>query len=363
MDGAHFQEKEHIFLASIGGRKCLPLGYVSDEFNNNISRIERKFTRKTFIADNRIFVGPGKRGSLKDKDKTKSEICFGSYEDNFSLGYYTSDGFKPLSSVFYNCTTGKARFITDEVNGTDYNELFSLFLQRILIELENDIHISYISHNTDTLADNNFIFALYNNAFYVGKNQKAIEIGSAKIIEILNKIYETLKSTNAKLKTISPEIVDVYDDRLIEYSEDDDSNAYFRIPAKIAFNSLAEIKGTEFVLDNRFDPLRTWICQNGKNDFCYRIFKSDNKELYFGAFPEQSHYIRFCVENEFLRCVISLYGGQHIWICNLAPSVQSDKLLKDIGLMCDWLNKVEYKISPQELISQTVIPKLDKLET
>jgi len=39
----YYTGREHIFPAGIGGMQKLPQGYVSDEFNNDTSKLEQVF--------------------------------------------------------------------------------------------------------------------------------------------------------------------------------------------------------------------------------------------------------------------------------------------------------------------------------
>lgn len=70
-----FKGREHIIPACIGGKEKLPEGFVSDQANNLFSKLEAEFSRNNpLIAIPRIFLGPGKRGSLSEKKQTKSSV-------------------------------------------------------------------------------------------------------------------------------------------------------------------------------------------------------------------------------------------------------------------------------------------------
>ena len=53
---ASFKTREHIIPKCIGGIECLPLGWVSDEVNNEFSALELEFARngKTIFFLSRI---------------------------------------------------------------------------------------------------------------------------------------------------------------------------------------------------------------------------------------------------------------------------------------------------------------------
>ena len=72
--GLLYKSEEHVFPQALGGKVALPLGYVSDRFNNDISKLEQEFIRDSFIGTIRQFYGPGKKGSLSNSKATKSKI-------------------------------------------------------------------------------------------------------------------------------------------------------------------------------------------------------------------------------------------------------------------------------------------------
>lgn len=72
---ANFQKQEHVIPACIGGKAKLPKGYVSDEVNEMFSKLELDFARNNLLISlNRVFFGPGKRGSLDPNKATESDI-------------------------------------------------------------------------------------------------------------------------------------------------------------------------------------------------------------------------------------------------------------------------------------------------
>jgi len=86
-----FEKEEHIFPAGIGGIQKLPKGYVSDYVNGIVfSKMELGVMRESILAIPRMFEGPGKRGSLSNKNQSKSKIStftFNNEQNKISLGY------------------------------------------------------------------------------------------------------------------------------------------------------------------------------------------------------------------------------------------------------------------------------------
>ena len=67
---ATFSEQEHIFPKCIGGVRCLPLGYVSDEVNQSFSKMELGFARENpIVVTRRMFSPPMGRKKHTNREK------------------------------------------------------------------------------------------------------------------------------------------------------------------------------------------------------------------------------------------------------------------------------------------------------
>lgn len=64
-----YKNQEHVFPAGLGGNIKLPNGYVSDQANKLFSPMELKLLRYSLISVDRMFFGPGDRGSLQSHGK------------------------------------------------------------------------------------------------------------------------------------------------------------------------------------------------------------------------------------------------------------------------------------------------------
>ena len=58
-----FNTTEHVFSAGLGDIMTLPKGFVSLQFNNDISPVELRFMRESLIALPRQILGPGKKAN------------------------------------------------------------------------------------------------------------------------------------------------------------------------------------------------------------------------------------------------------------------------------------------------------------
>jgi len=113
---------EHLIPAGLGGIKKLPKGYVSDQFNNEISKLERRFLRDSIISIPRIFVGPGKRGKLNESKATKSKIQLIINPDgapSFALGYTKLGKVIEIPTLLINTDDGSCSFSFDKNENTN----------------------------------------------------------------------------------------------------------------------------------------------------------------------------------------------------------------------------------------------------
>lgn len=91
---ATFISAEHVFPKCIGGQYCLPKGFVSDQINNDFSKIELTFARENpIIVLNRMFYK--RLGRTKHKNRDKISIFKDVDSSKLTLGYII-DG-KPIS--------------------------------------------------------------------------------------------------------------------------------------------------------------------------------------------------------------------------------------------------------------------------
>ena len=119
----NYKSQEHLFPAAIGGILKLPLGFVSDEFNNDFSSLEGELIKTSLVAVPREIEGPGKRGKLADKYATKSKGALmqnTNDESVFSLGYLKKGKLIDIPSLAINLTTGKL-LLSCDVSDIDFS--------------------------------------------------------------------------------------------------------------------------------------------------------------------------------------------------------------------------------------------------
>ena len=69
-----FEKREHIIPAFMGGMQKLPKGSVCDEINELFSPMEFHVSQHSILALNRMFYGPGKRGS-QNRKRSQADLC------------------------------------------------------------------------------------------------------------------------------------------------------------------------------------------------------------------------------------------------------------------------------------------------
>ncbi|MGC4102356.1 hypothetical protein [Ferruginibacter sp.] len=341
--GLTYISGEHIFPAAIGGIQKLLPGTVSDQFNYDISKLELDFIRKSFVGIARQVEGPGKRGKLADKYATKSPITViqSLNEDStFSLGYIKKGRLYEIPQVLLNTSTSEFSISFDSTTVSNMGQAIAEFKNRCA-DVEN-LRIKNII--CELLTEHQILIGIEENIeenfnCFIATASEEITVSAEKIkaigaslhyngIPLQHKSY--MPQSNGKAK----------------FSFD-----YFRLYGKMAFNFLAFLKGSEFVLSKEFDPPRQWIVTGGDNKFA--SLNKDNyspvKEIGINL-PVACHYILiFKLENKLVASVY-LYEALSVVIelhSNFTQNFSTD------GFICDWKNRKEYRLF--EYIAQKIV--------
>lgn len=105
-EGLRFEKQEHIIPAFLGGKKMLDQGVVSDQANELFSGIEKHVSMESFININRMFLGPGKRGSKNPKKSGNAKVSVMCAPDGkVSLGYILLGKPKQIMQCFLETDT------------------------------------------------------------------------------------------------------------------------------------------------------------------------------------------------------------------------------------------------------------------
>lgn len=328
---ATFNSREHIIPAGIGGRKQLQKGVVSDYANGSFSSIELDFMRNSHISIPRYFLGPGKRGSLSSVNGTESNVCimFNTEEkDKPYLGYVTM-GIPNSIPQFIIKEDGTSCFICSNQHLEDYKSQFSDFTNRLATYDHRYIYIQEKSLMND------FIFGYHKDKWYFSSSEESNYETAKKYIEAIKKNYFYQKT----------EPTEIISKVQVHQSLSFNVNNFERVCAKIVFNYLCHLKGAEFVLDNIFDPIRSWIMNGGENHFSSDFDPSQHHHLteHFNiAYPEFSHKIIILNIGRHLVGMITFYGNHFTRMIKLCE-LKDNNSIYDVYI-CDWKNKIEYSL-------------------
>jgi hypothetical protein len=325
-----YKSEEHIFPAGIGGRATLPKGFVSDEFNNDISKLEQRVIRDSLISVMRVMKGPGKRGKLTEQSETKSEVCVFADRKNpkmYALGYVKKSKTIQLTQLYYD-SKGHGHFL---VSQEELENGIALFKEKC-----NKVDISKIR----TIIDNElpidiFLFGIAvnieeNYEYFFAKNSSNPIILTENVIKQIGDGINTEGHKPLKI-TYQPTV-----SRSVSFMDED-----YRIYAKMAFNYLALAKGKEYVMSETFDPIRNWIAYGGKNEFAILVNSVDTQFLKLGInFPESSHVIVILNKSDGLWAKLWLYKNLCI---DVRLSETSHHSIMLDGFICNWKERKEHQ--------------------
>lgn len=223
----------------------------------------------------------------------------------------------------------------------------------------------------DKLNESEYILGCHNNRWYLAyKETQNIEMAKSFIKEFVCAIIE---------QTPQERIIDICNDivnniEVISSNVHSNLKAEFnynnsnRVIAKTAFNCLAYLKGSDFMLRSEFNPMREAI-YNGEDmnkHFDVMAYDTDNdlgdnKRVFGDIFRkiesslpqrllnEHYHCIFFFKAMNKQKCAIGLYGFDRPYILNLAKN--PTETVFD-AFICDWRNEKEMNLI--NYIAQTI---------
>ncbi len=327
-----FNSAEHIIPAGIGGIRKLNYGTVCDQVNTGIfSNIEKDFMRNSIISIPRQFYGPGKRGSLSPQNASKSKVHVMTQKDEVdevSLGYIKLG--KPHQIPQFKINKDKEMIMIFDLYDGDYNEQLNIFINKL-----GDFDGQYILINDKKFLKDEIIVGFYENRWYVASYKEIDKIELEKIIKAIAKKEFEIKGSPIE------QITHITSHQKMGFKID----YYFRVCAKIAFNYLAHCKGTGFVLQNKFDPIREWIVNGGENIYVKMIDKSKEtpSPLEYLNFPEESHKVFILKSGKCLISYIGFYGNNFDTVICLCDNF--DEHFNLDAYICDWKNRQEYTLN------------------
>lgn len=325
-----YNGQEHIFPASLGGKKMLPKGYVSDQANNYFSAIEGDITHNSLIAGGRMLYGPGKRGG--DKPSEKPILIFSSNKD-FSMGYVHLMKINIIPHLYVKGTDVK--ICAGEREG-------EIFFSKFITDMQK-FDGKYVSITHKNLSEGEFLIGYSRKHFYIGTGERYPPPDKNVIKTIVNNIVsEALKHKTdaAKSEVISnPEFQWIFDLKPEEM---------LRIYAKTAMNLLASEMGEAYVLSSEFDTIRKFILRDYHSDEIeYFEYVEELSNLIMPHPPSKSHLCIIFSDQEDICAIVSFYCLKpHLIVLGHKPQKQSNEKHNNmpIIMICDHKNKQEYNL-------------------
>ncbi|MGE7308134.1 hypothetical protein ACQKJG_30485 [Priestia megaterium] len=346
-----FDKEEHVIPAGLGGIRKLEKGTVSDEANEQFSKVEAVGLRNSIIALNRMNNGPGKRGSLNIKKVKNPIMRVIEHENKLStidlvLGFIFAGESVVISQLttYFDFTDNSIsyQYLASNFNNPSVEHLQIELNEKLIKFLENKkrkYKLVHMPHNTDK----NFVhIGFYEGKWYVATTFKPL-ILNAYAHDMLPILYKLREKLNCKENLPNHIFIEKPVFRFKEELDTDFEKFYFMY-LKTAFNALALFKGTEFVCNKIFDEIRESIINVSGTDKFINSNKDhyDSKiKTYIKKFPRRAHYIIICAQNDQLNAYVSFYGEIPVMI-ELTDKYYGENFTD--GLICDWQNRREFRL-------------------
>jgi len=333
--GLTYFTEEHIFPAAIGGIATLQKGFVSDQFNNRISKTEQDFIRDGLISIRRPIEGPGRRGSHSESKASKSKITVTRSTDDpgIGLGYLKLGRAYEIPHVKLELLTGVFDFSYDKTEAGDHQAIINRFVNHsescefAKIRVFTSEHVPpdvVLFGLADGIEENFTGFLAHHPSTSYPLTKEKISLFGLSVAAITNSQARSVKyfpqmNFNFHFKP-----------------------AHLRVYGKVAFNLLCYILGREVVLQPGFDAVRNWIVKGG--EYGQVSFLKEGIDPFVdlnSKMPDSSHFVLLYQNGMVLSAVVSFYSGMAV------EFVLSDQFIGKInidGLICDWRNKCEYRL-------------------
>ena len=371
---AHFKNQEHIIPACIGGMQRLPKGYVSDEINILFSGLELKLARNSPITLPRMFVGPGKRGSRNPKRRGGASKMVSVMQSNetgkYSLGYIRMGVPITIDQIqIVRMENGKHRvslcFDSEDTDEKNFFEKSAEWMQK-LQEFDGQATLML----TDGFPENEVILGHESGRWYLaaatGTEAESLKVDLIEELKQLGKAYmkELLNQSETETQETKPSGMEGLGKLCKEKSQitsnmrqEIDLFAYYRVVAKIAFNCLAKVRGREYVMQQKFDPIREAILMDASiggvplsematlqyTDSRQTVMKQDGKyttTITASCVSEDTDAVDAALDK--LVAEVMLYGSSSPMLVILSSEDCRDFGEMD-GYVCDWENQREMR--------------------
>lgn len=350
-DCLRFKKQEHVIPAGLGGITKLGKGMVSDEANEMFSKTELKALRDSFIAVNRMNLGPGKRGNL-NFNKIKNPIMRvlqqedKNYEIEFLLGFiYAGNSYIiPQLVLNFDDVEGSVKpiFMSSPFHEDNIKEFPLDFNKKLRLFLKNHKrNFSLVKMPFKT--NRHFItVGFYKGKWYAATSHKIINM-DILALEFLPMVEAMIK--NQIVYKLNFDLPDTKPNFRYTETLNMDFDVFYFLYVKTAFNALALFKGSEFVSEKIFDSVRkAIITQENLDDFINKKKMDISKEIidYINSFPDKSHYIIINAKGNRMKAFVSFYGEYPATV-QLTNEYLGEPFID--GLICDWKNRDEFRLN------------------
>ena len=321
--GLTYENREHIFSNAVGGMNRLPRGYVSDQANALFSKIELVAFRQSFIALNRMVLGPGKKGSIINKSKSPVNIVHND-DGSFSLGILINMVDHVIPHCYMN--DGKMRWGCNVVDS----------VEKIYQTMEDILSFNGKIKRLvgPAIPQGAILFGLYEKDFYIAMSDDAHsdEKVSSVIAEMIRHTYGNEGEFHTTHKSGKHSMM---------FQENNDIS---RVYGKTALNVLALIAGDDYAKRQEFDDFRNWITTGENMEKFHSLpdMNIGNLNSIFRAFPENSHWCILVNANHNLIVTVCYHSQLQKSFC--LGSISDGRFTTPDGYICDWANKKEYRL-------------------
>ena len=324
-DNLTYKNQEHIFPAGLGGIRMLDPGVVSDQANELFSPLELKLMRQSLRAIDRMMFGPGKRGSFSPQKASKSLVNVGLQDDGQPVLCYMALS-KPYYIPQFHLHENEARVSVPDEHG-DTEKPFRDFLNSL-----EKFNGKFVYLGSDRVPQGDILIGFFEGTYYVATATGRPDV--AKIQEEITKLIE-----HFGIKEVHRGEHHTEQSHRIEENPD-----IARRYAQVAMNTLAFLKGQNYVEHPNFDEIRRWIV-TGASEKEFSFLPQIQVEPLTGAMriiPDKAHWCIFVCFNGFLEAVVSFYNHV-VRRFTLGELPDGNSFTLD-GYICDWMNKKEYSI-------------------
>lgn len=342
-----YNSQEHVLPAALGCHTKLPKGVVSDQANAYFSPIERHVIEQSLIQLPRLFIGPGKRGSLSPNKATKSELSVIDMNGEKSLGYIQLgdaylvnhfiinrgdlDNGEKISHIQYS--QGNETEIPE-----DKEECKKLYIEG-LNSLKSQLRKWKDMQTYVRIGDGNerVLITFFKDKVYIGADE---DLTNDEIKTLKDTLNQDFMFGGSKGNVAHPKITIEIKHGLADVE---------KVAAKSAMNTLAYLQDEDFVRD----------CLN-LNELREKMFADDDSILDVVDEIHDARYLkrRFCLDDDIMACILCnhdcklkgyVFFYSRCYVVTMCPKSLSG-FAKEDGIVCDWKNQKDYRY--QEFIQR-----------